>query len=300
MSGKTKPKSKKKKIIIPIVCVLGAAILVFVGLFIYGNIKMIAPTSVDDYIAGINESVKWGETWTTDGFAIQGEYYYSLAGLEASSLRFAIEQILYLRGEGESLDALTEGSRFTDWNTIAEINYSSPFPYYFEGLLYQFQGKTEEAAQAYNGALASPLFPDDGLDFYHLRNMEISELYELRDRLREMETAIYTAYSPVISGYMRDAMNGNAEYMVIQSALAVNEKDFPLAFTRARIAVQNDPFNPDSIVCAASAAITCGEYVQAARYIDNGLLLAPEDEGLNRLRELFIQMSETPVQEGSE
>jgi len=292
-------KKSKKKIIIPIVCVLLAAALGVGGLYLYGNMKMNADTDAEEYIAAIEQGMEWGGKWTDDGFPIQGGYYYSLSGAGASSLRYAIEYILFLKGEGESIDALTADSPYASWNAIAEINFASPYHYYFEGLLYQIQGKSEEAAQAYNNALTSPLFPE-ALSFYYLRNMEVSELYALRDRLRELETTIYAAYKPTISGYPRDPMNGNAEYMLIQSAIAVNDKDFSLAFDRARIAVQDDPFNPDGFVYAAVTAISCGEYVEAARYIDGGLAFAPENEELNKVRELFVQLSEGLPQEGVE
>lgn len=295
------PKKKsRKKIVIPVVCVLLTIVIGVGGFFLYTNILMSTDTSVDDYIAGIRQSMEIGQQWSDDGLSVQGDYYYSLAGAGSSSLRYAVEYILFLKGEGENFEVLTEDSRYTGWDTIAEINFSSPYPYYFEGLLYQIQGMDTESAAAYQHALISPNYPEIGLNFYYLRDMEISELYALRDRLREIESSIYSVYRPVISGYPRDPMNGHAEYMRAMSGIALDEGDFELAFTRARLAVQSDPFESEGFVYAAVTAMGCEEYGEAARYIQNGLMIAPQDEGLIKLSDVFTQMYESLPEEGSE
>jgi hypothetical protein len=62
--------------------------------------------------------------------------------------------------------------------TVSEI-YASPYPYYFEGLILHVQGKNDEAEPCYTAALMNPAYPDSGVNFYYLKDMEVTELYPL-------------------------------------------------------------------------------------------------------------------------
>lgn len=110
--------------------------------------------------------------------------------------------------------------------TIAEINCSSPYPTYFEGLLYEVQGKKEEAIESYAWASIMPTFPEEGLDFYYLKNMEVNKLYELRDTLREVEESIYSVYAPVLTGAERDRTMYDSESLISKSSECVKEADY--------------------------------------------------------------------------
>lgn len=75
-----------------------------------------------------------GDKTSEMGLPVNSEYYYSFAGASVSAFRYAVEYILWLKGEGDTLDSFTSGSRYSGFDTIAEINCSSPYPTYFEEL----------------------------------------------------------------------------------------------------------------------------------------------------------------------
>ena len=70
----------------------------------------------------------------------QADYAYGLAAASVSSMRYCIDCLLYLAGEGDTLEDVV-GERPGNWDEIAAMNYASPYPYFFEGLVYNYQGK---------------------------------------------------------------------------------------------------------------------------------------------------------------
>ena len=136
-------------------------------------------SSYSEFINVMKEIKTRGDKTSEMGLPVNSEYYYSFAGASVSAFRYAVEYILWLKGEGDTLDSFTSGSRYSGFDTIAEINCASPYPTYFEGLLYEVQGKKEEAIESYAWASIMPAFPEEGLDFYYLKKMEVNKLYEL-------------------------------------------------------------------------------------------------------------------------
>lgn len=229
-----------------------------------------------------------GKKCAEAGMKTQSAYYYSFAGAGTSSLRYAVETILYLKGEGESLEALTADSRYTGWDRIAAVSYASPYPWYFEGLTYQVQGEKDKAKECYKNALLNPLFPEEGLDFAYLKNRKVDELYALRDKLRALEDDIYAVWTPpAYTAYERSNMTFSCEYLRALSSEAISAGENEAAYAHAKIAVRNDPFDVLNFKNAAVCAIACEDLTAAAEYIDDGLILAPEDEGLKMLLSAF-------------
>ncbi|MBO4797372.1 MAG: hypothetical protein J5494_01150, partial [Candidatus Methanomethylophilaceae archaeon] len=126
-------------------------------------------TDTETFLSVMREIKVWGDRTAALGLSVHSEYYYSFAGASVGALRYAVESILWLKGEGDTMESFTSGSRYTGWETIAEINYASPYPSYFEGLLLEIQGKYEECIGPYAAASIMPLFPEEGLDFYYLK-----------------------------------------------------------------------------------------------------------------------------------
>ena len=231
-----------------------------------------------------------GDSLAQQGLSLQAESYYAFAGSSVSSLRYAVEYILWLKGEGETLDGLTAESRYAGWDSIASVCYASPYPYYFEGLLWQIQGKTDEAKAAYENTLLNPAYPEDGVDFYYLRNMEIDALYSLRDELRDKEAGIYGKYAPAPVSVERDPYLFDTEYLRAKSAEAMEAGDYAAAASYGKNAVLNDPLDPLNFRNAALCCVYNDEGGLAAEYLDAGLVIAPEDEGLQTLYNAFSQI----------
>jgi hypothetical protein len=90
-------------------------------------------------------SVGYARQAANMGVPIQGEYYYGLALAEVSALRLCADHILWLKGEGETVDEIIGAAPYADWNDIVAAGLGSPMPFYFEGLLFKVQGKDAEA-----------------------------------------------------------------------------------------------------------------------------------------------------------
>jgi hypothetical protein len=91
------------------------------------------------------------------GVPIQGEYYCGLALAEVSALRLCADNILWLKGEGETVDEIIGAAPYSDWNDVVAAGLGSPMPFYFEGLLFKVQGKDAEAEVCYKTALRNPI-----------------------------------------------------------------------------------------------------------------------------------------------
>ena len=244
------------------------------------------------FIAVMRDVKTYGDRMAQAGLTAHSEYYYSFAGASVSALRYAVEYILWLKGEGDSLASFTAGSRYTGWETIAEINYASPYPSYFEGLLLEVQGKTDECIDPYAAAAIMPLFPEEGLDFYYLKKMDVPALYELRDTLRQLEDQIYGAYTPALTGHAWDRLAFDAGYLVGQSAAGIRAQEYASAFWYARQALPADPSDVTVWQNAAACALYAQEFERAGAYLDEGLTAFPEDEDLLRLKQMFIRAVE--------
>ena len=248
--------------------------------------------SYEDFIALMSSIKERGDKSTQLGLQTTGEYYYSFAGASTSALRYAVEYILWLKGEGDTLANFTSDSRYSGWDTIAEINYASPYPSYFEGLLLEIQGQYEESITPYAAASIMPLFPDEGLDFYYLKKAEVADLYQLRNRLRELEDQIYAAYMPELTGRAWNRQWFSAEYLVGLSSDSVKNEDYPAALTYAKLALKADPFSADVWNNAAACALLAQDLPLTGSYVDEGLAIFPEEERLLELRRSFLRAGE--------
>ena len=249
-------------------------------------------TSYSDFIAVMTEIKGYGDNIGEMGLPVQSEYYYSFAGASVSAFRYAVEYILWLKGEGGTFDSFTAGSRYTGWSRIAEINYASPYPSYFEGLLLEVQGKAEECVDPYASAAIMTMFPEEGLDFYYLKKMSVEKLYELRENLRSLEDTIYAAYTPVLSGHDWDKLFFDKDYLVALSCQSVQAEDYPAALFYAKQALKADPFDAAVWHNAVMCALYAEQIELAGEYIDEGLAVFPDDGQLAEFRQMMLDMRE--------
>ena len=253
----------------------------------------------DSFIRLMDTIVTEGDEWGDGGMVYQSTYFYRLAGSGISSFRYAVENLLWLLGEGDSIDDLTEGSRYASWDQIAGISLASPFAYYFEGLLAHFQGEDELALELYTNAFLNPMSPEDGLNFYYLRNMKITDLYALRDQLREKEDKIYAKFNGAVrlSECPRDRFNFSGEYLRALAREALEAEDIKTADIYAQAALNADPFSANTYKIAAVCALANDRLYEAGGYIDEGLTLASDDPMLGELRDAIMKQYEEVIAE---
>lgn len=249
-------------------------------------------TSYTAFIDTMTVIKGYGDKMSELYMPVQSEYYYSFAGASVGALRYAVEYILYLRGEGTDLASFTKDSKYSGFDRIAELNYSSPYPSYFEGLILDMQGKTNEAQRPYAIASIMPQFPEEGLDFWYLKTMEISKLYELRDSLRAFENSLYEVYAPRLTGGEWNRNYFDTEYLVASIHDALNAKDTAKAKTLVNHALKVDPFDVLVWRSAVLVAIGDGDLETAGAYLDEGLSIFPNDEMLLGFKQGIVSAAE--------
>ena len=249
-------------------------------------------TSYSDFMEVMGDIKKYGDESAELNLTAQSEYYYSFAGASVSAFRYAVEYVLWLKGEGDTLASFTADSRYVGWDTIAEINYSSPYATYFEGMLLDFQGKHDEAVTPVALASIMPMFPEEGLDFSYLRTMEADALYTLRDSLRALEDTIYGAYTPSLTGREWDKYLFDEEYILEQTYTCVQANDYGTALYYAKQGLKANPFDAKIWRNAAMSALYAEELTLMGAYVDEGLAIFPEDESLLALKQMMIDALE--------
>ncbi len=214
------------------------------------------------------------------GVTLQAEYVYGSALAPVSALRFCVDNILWLKGEGETVADIVSAAPFGDWDAIVAAGLASPMPFYFEGLLYQVQGMDAEAAACYEKAEANPNYEEQ--DFYYLKDMSVEELYALRDRAVEKELAILDEYTPRATLY---AGRTGAEFApVYHAALAgekLNEGDTAAAFGCWLNAVLAGPHIPDYYAAAVLSGVQAGQSDTALAVLNEGLWAFPNSGEIN-------------------
>ena len=209
---------------------------------------------------------------------------YAKALCDAGCLRYAAECVLFLKGEGQSLAELTEGSGAADWAALQAICVSSPFPSYFEGLVYALQGQEEQAKERFGWAAVNPSFPAGGVDLTALRDLSVAELYSLRDGLRTLETALRDEYTPEPLYLEPNAANGDPSYLKARASDCLEAADYALAMQYGQAAVLCEPYDGGGYIACAAAALMTDDLDIGWVYIVQGLIIDPENETLLALK----------------
>lgn len=217
---------------------------------------------------------------TDVGLNLQGEYFYGQAQASVSGLRYAIDYILWLMGEGETLADVTAGAPYRDWDSIVAAGMGSPAPYYFEGLVFEVQGKTAEADACYKRARANPTYEE--MDFYYLRNMSIDELYALRETILTAEIAIYEEYTPrtVLCSTQRTGAEYSPTYHLALATKAAENDNAHLAWSCALNALLTNPTQAELYGAAVSYGLEVSDE-EAVEILNEGLFVFPDDPSLN-------------------
>ncbi len=217
-----KVKKKPKGLFIAIIIVL---ILLIVSAFIIYRNYIGSTSAYTQFKKTMLEIKKMGDDYAENGMQLQAGYYYGITGSSISAMRLGVEHILDMKGESKYLQDVADAENtdvtmkpaYKDWESIAAISPASPYPYYFEGLIFHIQGNEDKAKEAYQNALLNPLFSKNSAAFYYLSELSIDELTKIRDELYTTEAKIYEDFTPEKYDLVRHPMNYNDEYLRAQA-----------------------------------------------------------------------------------
>jgi tetratricopeptide (TPR) repeat protein len=241
------------------------------------------------YIDGFSTLYERGDEYNEQGLSLQADYAYGWAAASVSSMRYCVDCLLYLKGEGSSLEDVT-GGRISDWDDIAEFNYASPYPWYFEGLVYNTQDKNEAAQVCYEKALLNPAFSaenDEALSVLHV--MSVEELKSVKERLTELEDKIFACWEPKTVNYPRQALAFSDPYLrtLARECLSSKPADYKGALRHYEAALRVNPFEGDNFVGCALTQLYLGNMEKTFYYVNEGLFVDPEHEGLLKLADIL-------------
>lgn len=244
------------------------------------NIRNLAGLFVKEFSALADK----GDEYAGNGFRYHAAYAYGTALASAMSMRYAVDCLIFLNGEGDSLDEITDG-RESNWDMIAAYGYASPYPWYFEGLVYDVQGMPNAATECYANALLNPMFDSDRDGaLMLLRSLTVNELKDVRKDLAALEDRLLkTGIKP--SPAIRTEYNFDAAYFRALAA-DIAAKDDPdyyamLAYFENALAV--DPFTGDNYLGCALMSVYTDDLDKAYEYVNCGLFADPSCEGLKKL-----------------
>lgn len=287
LKGFKKQRKTKHKMFV-IVAALLVLVLIMGSVAIFLLNRTPVPSVYDQYVTTMGQLKEKGDYYIENGMTLQAQYSYGIAGASISALRFAIDNILYLKGESENLSDVV-GDAYGDWETIAAISYASPYPYYFEGLLYHIQGEEDEAKECYKNAIMNPNFPQKGFSLYDLNDLSVEELLALKEELVLLEKSIYAAVKLDLNTCQRNPMNFNDGYLraLAKEALGKDPVDYEGAQQYYMAALQVNPFEPKNFASLALYAIYMEDIDAALYYTNEGLWIDEDDEALNQIKALL-------------
>lgn len=213
------------------------------------------------------------------GMETVAEYYYGLALSGVSSLRLAIENVIYLKDKDIDMLELQAGTGYTNWNEIAETSFASFWPAYFEGLICEFQGKNDDAAKWYEIAKDNPLYYET--DFYYLKSWSVDDLNSLHEICLEKEADISDKFIP--KSKLQSTERTGAEYMP-DYHLFMMEKfgDSDESFIQAAVNYLSvTPFDEDGYCFLYLAYLNADDTDNALYYLNDGYYANPDGELIN-------------------
>ncbi|MDD4510621.1 MAG: hypothetical protein PHY23_06955 [Oscillospiraceae bacterium] len=281
-------KKTRRQILLLLTAAVLTAVLCSCSLF-GGNGKIPGSSEIyETYKETVNTLFDRGYEYELDGAQTLSEYNYSLALSGASSLRMTIDRILYLKGEGENFAEVVGAQPYAEWDEVRRVSRNSPYPAFFEGLVYEMQDKKDEAELCYREAQLCDGFTLALKDFLYLKDLKTDVLKALRSEVAELESKIHSRCHNSFEGTM-SYLDWLPEYHIEQAetALKSEEPDFSAAFSHYENALAADPYSVNLYACCALTAFYADKSDIALRYIGEGLYLSPEHGGLNVVAAAF-------------
>ncbi len=250
---------------------------------------------LEEYINGFKSFVDLGDEYTEQGLQTQAVYSYGWAGAALSSMRYSVDCLLYLRGEGNSLEEVSQG-RLSSWESIAKINYGCPYPWFFEGLVQHVQGNNTEAQALYQMAMLNPVFDaENNQPLLSLGELSVSELKTIKSKLVALEDPLYDEFEPPINDYPRSEYVFDDVHLTLlgRTALEKNPMDYKGALRHFKAALTVNPFEGDYFSACALMYFYLDEPDLMYFYVNEGLFVDPGHLGLQELAEA-MNRGETP------
>ena len=243
----------------------------------------------DAYINGFSKLLNQGNDYTELGLQLQADYAYGWAAASVSAMRCCVDNLLSLKSAGQPLEENSDG-RLVNWDKIASMNYASPYPWYFEGLVLNAQNKNAEAKACYEQALLNPAFSakqDEALSV--MLAMSEKALKNLKEKLTALEDEIFEVYTPSDTIYPRVALGFDEIYLrtLAGECLTANPEDYRGALRHYEAALKVNPFEGDNFVGCALMHLYLDETDAAFFYVNEGLYVDPNHEGLNKIAEIL-------------
>lgn len=250
---------------------------------ISGELPYEAGSSHEKVLALAAEYLTAAREKTDAGMVLQGEYFYGLAQGALSSMRFAVENVIDMKDNTKSLSDITDGSPYNNWDDIVSSSINSFFPAFFEGLVADFGGKTQIAQTLYKHAKSNSLYTQ--YDFKYLNSMSLENLNLLRAKVLKEEITVYREYTPrtELCTSTRTGAEYSPKYHLILAKKAQDEGHEYLAWRSARNALMANPVQAELYGSAVSYGLNAGASLEAVSILNEGLLVFPNDEGLNYL-----------------
>jgi tetratricopeptide (TPR) repeat protein len=242
-----------------------------------------AMKAADAYIDGFMKFYKTGSEYTEQGLQIQAGYAYGYAAASISSMRCCVDNLLYIKGGAGSLEEAL-GDRSGDWDEIASMNYATPYPWFFQGIIHHAKGEKAEAQICYENAAINPAFNRDyDVALMSLGSMTADELKTLKKKLVKLEDEIFAAYTPEAKDYPRYALGYDDSYLrdLAKEALTADATDYAGALRHFEAALAVNPYEGDNFAGCALMCLYLNDTGRMYYYVNEGLDADPAHEGLN-------------------
>ena len=292
-SGKKEKKPAKKRgalLAIPIVLVVLAAAAVCIWKFALpsGPAAVNVPEVAEDgsadpniwkaYQLGLTQLVSDGADYNELELGYLSAYSYDMALCGASCLQMTVCALL---GDTSALAC-------PDWHTAATITRSAPFPAFFQGLICEFKGDADGAAEFYRQAELYYGFSQKLYAFRYLQDATIDELESIKSECETIISAIGEVHTNVPYADELGEIDFMAGYHQAIGDLCAENEDYATALLHYEQGLKVNPYDPASYAACAMYALYAGD-PKVATYLSEGLVLEPEDAGLNLLSAMVFE-----------
>ena len=242
----------------------------------------------DGLKAEIDFLIEKGDERADAMFDRQAVFYYSVAAAHVCALRYMVDNILWLKGEGNTVADIS-GDRLNNWTEIAALNYASAYSEYCQYLLLRMQDKSNEANVHYERAKQNPDCPAEDA-FYDWKQKSVQDLYKLKTELEGMEDEIFGCYAPNTNPL--ETINGaefTLDYHLYLAQLSLELGNASVALEAAENGIAVDPFSGRGYAVAAMCALEMGDTDLMVDYLNEGFFNEPTSPVVNAYLAMIAQ-----------
>ena len=242
----------------------------------------------DGLKAEIDFLIEKGDERADAMFDRQAIFYYSVAAAHVTALRYMVDNILWLKGEGNTVADIS-GDRLNNWTEIAALNYASAYSEYCQYLLLRMQDKSSEANVHYERAKQNPDCPAEDA-FYDWKQKSVQDLYKLKTELEGMEDEIFGCYAPNTNPL--ETINGaefTLDYHLYLAQLSLELGNASVALEAAENGIAVDPFSGRGYAVAAMCALELGDTDLMVDYLNEGFFNEPTSPIVNAYLAMIAQ-----------